>query len=50
MKLFTHISLSSVPGSGEVFTAENEYEVVRVNQANNAQVNSGDLLFVVKPV
>ncbi len=50
MKLFTHISLSSVPGSGEAFTAEKEYEVVRVNQANNAQVNSGDLLFVVKPI
>jgi len=50
MKLFTHISLSSVAGSGELFTAENEYEVVRVNQANNAQVNAGDLLFVVKPV
>ncbi|MFQ3245886.1 MAG: acetyl/propionyl-CoA carboxylase alpha subunit/acetyl-CoA carboxylase beta subunit [Arenicella sp.] len=50
MKLFTHISLSSVPGSGEVFTAENQYEVMRVNQANNAQVNSGDLLFVVRPV
>ncbi len=50
MKLFTHISLSSVPGSGEAFTAENQYEVVRVNQANGAQVNSGDLLFVVKPV
>ncbi|RBP51539.1 biotin carboxylase N-terminal domain-containing protein [Arenicella xantha] len=50
MKLFTHISLSSVPGSGEIFTAENQYEIVRVNQANNAQVNSGDLLFVVKPV
>ena len=50
MKLFTHISLSSVMGSGELFTADKEYEVVRVNQANNAQVNSGDLLFVVKPV
>ena len=50
MKLFTHISLSSVPGSGEVFTADKEYEVVRVNQANNAQVNTGDLLFVMKPV
>ncbi|MFT5571321.1 MAG: acetyl/propionyl-CoA carboxylase alpha subunit/acetyl-CoA carboxylase beta subunit [Cryomorphaceae bacterium] len=50
MKLFTHISLSSVAGSGEIFTAEQEYEVVRMNQANNAQVNSGDLLFVVKPV
>jgi len=50
MKLFTHISLSSVPGSGEIFTADTEYEVVRANQANNAQVNAGDLLFVVKPV
>lgn len=50
MKLFTHISLSSVMGSGELFTADHEYEIVRVNQANNAQVNGGDLLFVVKPV
>ena len=50
MKLFTHISLSSVPGSGELFTNDKQYEVVRVNQANNAQVNTGDLLFVVKPV
>ena len=50
MKLFTHISLSSVPGSGEIFTADKNYEVVRVNQANGAQVNAGDLLFVVKPV
>ncbi|MCL4130519.1 UNVERIFIED_CONTAM: hypothetical protein GTU68_000831 [Idotea baltica] len=50
MKLFTHISLSGVPGSGELFTNDNQYEVVRVNQANNAQVNTGDLLFVVKPV
>ncbi len=50
MKLFTHISLASAPGSGEIFKAETEYEVVRINQANNAQVNTGDLLFVVKPV
>ena len=50
MKLFTHISLSSVLGSGEIFKSETEYEVVRINQANNAQVNTGDLLFVVKPV
>ncbi|HAU68534.1 MAG TPA: carbamoyl-phosphate synthase large subunit [Gammaproteobacteria bacterium] len=50
MKLFTHISLSSVMGSGEIFTADGEYEIVRVNQANNAQVNTGDLLFVVKPI
>ncbi len=49
MKLFTHISLSSVPGSGEIFETDKEYTVVRVNQANGAQVNAGDLLFVVKP-
>ncbi|MEH6549957.1 MAG: biotin carboxylase N-terminal domain-containing protein [Pseudomonadales bacterium] len=50
MKLFTQISLSSVPGSGEVFETDKEYEIVRVNQANNAQVNAGDLLFIVKPI
>ncbi|MBR9909710.1 MAG: ATP-grasp domain-containing protein [Gammaproteobacteria bacterium] len=50
MKLFTHISLSSVPGAGELFESDKSYEVVRVNQANGAQVNTGDLLFVVKPV
>ena len=50
MKLFTHISLSSVAGSGELFTSDKEYEIVRVNQSNNAQVNAGDLLFVVKPI
>ena len=50
MKLFTHITLASVPGGGELFTDGTTYEVVRVNQANNAQVNTGDLLFVVKPV
>ena len=50
MKLFTHISLSSVPGYGELFTDGSEYEVTRVNQADNAQVNTDDLLFVVKPV
>ncbi|OED39636.1 hypothetical protein AB833_14665 [Chromatiales bacterium (ex Bugula neritina AB1)] len=49
MKLFTHISLSSVPGSGEIFEADKDYTVVRVNQANGAQVNAGDLLFVVEP-
>jgi biotin carboxyl carrier protein len=48
MKMFTPLSLSSVPGSGEVFEADKEYEVVRVNQANNAQVNAGDLLFIVQ--
>lgn len=50
MKLFTHISLTSVPGAAEIFSDATRYHIVRVNQANNAQVNTGDLLFVVKPV
>jgi hypothetical protein len=50
MKMFTPLSLSSVPGSGEVFEADKEYEIVRVNQANNAQVNAGDLLFIVRQI
>ena len=49
MKLFTQISLTSVKGAGEVFEANKSYEVVRINQANGAQVNAGDLLFVVRP-
>ncbi|MEQ9567373.1 MAG: hypothetical protein RLN85_16420, partial [Pseudomonadales bacterium] len=50
MKLFTQISLSSVKGAGQVFDPQGNYEIVRINQANGSQVNSGDLLFVVKPV
>jgi acetyl/propionyl-CoA carboxylase alpha subunit/acetyl-CoA carboxylase beta subunit len=50
MKLFSQISLSSCHGAGEVFEAGKTYEVVRVNQGGGAQVNTGDLLFVVKPV
>lgn len=50
MKLFTQISLTSVRGAGELFEAGKQYEIVRINQANGAQVNAGDLLFVVKPV
>ena len=50
MKLFSQISLSSVLGAGEIFMADQTYEVVRLNQVNGAQVNSGDLLFVIRPV
>ena len=49
MKLFSQISLSSVTGAGELFEGDKNYEVVRLNQANGAQVNAGDLLFVVRP-
>jgi acetyl/propionyl-CoA carboxylase alpha subunit len=50
MKLFTNISLSSVQGAGELFESDKTYEIVRINQSNTAQVNAGDLLFVVRPV
>ena len=50
MKMFTSIALASYNGSQEVYAAGHLYEVVRINQANGAQVNTGDLLFVIKPV
>ena len=50
MKMFTSISLESFNGADIVYSPDRNYQVVRVNQANGAQVNAGDLLFVVKPV
>lgn len=49
MKMFTSISLSSYNGAEPLYKEDCNYEVVRINQANGAQVNSNDLLFVVKP-
>ena len=49
MKLFTSISLASFNGSEEIYSPDNQYEIMRINQANGVQVNAGDLLFVVKP-
>ena len=49
MKMFTSISLASFNGADEVYSGDRSYNIVRVNQANGAQVNAGDLLFVVKP-
>ncbi|MBT8137585.1 MAG: ATP-grasp domain-containing protein [Gammaproteobacteria bacterium] len=49
MKMFTSVSLASFNGTQQVYP-ERQYEVVRINQANGAQVNADDLLFVVKPV
>ena len=49
MKMFTAVSLASLNGSGEVYSPDKLYEVMRVNQANGAQVNTGDLLFVIRP-
>jgi acetyl/propionyl-CoA carboxylase alpha subunit len=50
MKMFTSVSLSSFNGDTELYPSSRHYKVVRVNQANGAQVNAGDLLFVIKPI
>ena len=50
MKMFTSVSLSSFNGDTELYSSGQHYKVVRVNQANGAQVNAGDLLFVIKPI
>ena len=49
MKMFTSISLASFNGADIAYSGDRRYRVVRVNQSNGAQVNAGDLLFVVKP-
>jgi len=50
MKMFTSVSLASFNADEELYPAAKRYRIVRVNQVNGAQVNAGDLLFVVKPV
>ncbi len=50
-KIFTPVRLADFNGSGEtLYSADKRYEIVRVNIASGAQVNAGDLLFVVRPV
>ena len=34
----------------ELYPADHEFEVTRVNMSSGQQVNVGDLLFVVKPI
>ena len=50
MKIFTQVSLGSIDAQGDTYKRDNKYEVVRVNIENSAQINEGDLLFVIKPV
>jgi pyruvate carboxylase len=50
MKIFTQVSLGSIDAPGDTYKRDNKYEVVRVNIENSAQINEGDLLFVIKPV
>ena len=50
MKMFTPVNLNSFSGNdGEVYPADGQYEVTRINIASGQQVNEGDLLFVIKP-
>jgi hypothetical protein len=50
MKIFTPLRLSDFNTDVELYEAERQYEITRINMASGQQVNTGDLLFVVKPV
>ena len=50
MKIFTPLTLGDFNQDVELYDATVDYEVTRVNMSNGQQVNTGDLLFVVKPV
>lgn len=48
MKLFSTVTLASFNGASPIYPGA-RYRVNRVNQTNGAQVNAGDLLFVIEP-
>ena len=50
MKLFDELSLARYNSGTEVYAADREYEIVRVNAQNGQLVSEGDLLFVVRPL
>ncbi|MEQ8483296.1 MAG: biotin carboxylase N-terminal domain-containing protein [Pseudomonadales bacterium] len=50
MKIFTPLKLADFNNEVELYDANREYEVTRINMSAGQQVNAGDLLFVVKPV
>ncbi len=51
-KIFTPVRLQdfNTAGQSPLYDPERRFEVTRVNVASEAQVNAGDLLFVVRPV
>jgi len=50
MKMFAPVTLSTFSGTnGEIYAADQRYEVMRINQVTGQQVNEGDLLFVIRP-
>ena len=50
MKIFTPLSLADFNVDSELYDADTQFEVTRINMSNGQQVNAGDLLFVVKPL
>jgi acetyl/propionyl-CoA carboxylase alpha subunit len=51
MKIFTPLALEDFNGpDGDLYPANQRYEVTRINNISGQQVNVGDLLFVVRPV
>ncbi len=49
MKIFTPMKLADFNGDVALYEGSSGYVVTRVNMSNGQQVNTGDLLFVVKP-
>ena len=49
MKLFEELALSTFNRTEDIYPAEMEYEVVRVNAHEGQLITEGDLLFVVRP-
>ena len=51
-KIFTPVKLESFNTAGQppLYDPDSRFEIVRVNVASGAQVNAGDLLFVVRPL
>jgi acetyl/propionyl-CoA carboxylase alpha subunit len=50
MKIFTPLKLADFNGEAVLYDPDREFEVTRINMATGQQVNTGDLLFVVRPV
>ncbi len=49
MKIFSPISLANY-NTNDIIYADLDYRVIRINQTNGSQINSGDLLFVIEPI
>ena len=50
MKMFTPVNLNSFASDkGELYPADRQYEITRINISSGQQVNEGDLLFVIRP-